>query len=161
MSLLNPLRSNDEPEEYTDRFSEYGTGGSSSIPKKRGDEYSKEVELLKKSGIIKTADGIEGHFLGIMDSVGLDARSVLARIAIIMDSGETDSVKLTAAKIALQLHMHPAMVAQSKSETKTAPNITFLINSPQVNMQNVLVPGAGSIDVDSLGSNLNQTKESW
>jgi hypothetical protein len=137
MSLLSPTREVDN---------EYGSGNP--LPRA---EYSREIELLKKSGVIKDSQGIEGHFIKLMDEVGLDPRSVLARVAIIMDSGESDGVKLAAAKMALQLHMHPAMVARAKDEKANAPAITFVINSPQVNMQNVLVPGGSA----------NQTKESW
>ena len=49
-----------------------------------GGSLNPEIELLKKSGIIKTADGIEGHFIQQMSEVGLDSRSILSRIAMII-----------------------------------------------------------------------------
>lgn len=114
--------------------------GSPNVINGRGSNYSPEVELLRKSGIIKTGDGIEGHFIDIMNEVGLSPTNILTRIGMIMDSGESDGVKLAAAKMALQLHMHPAIVPTKIKEEQQRPNITFVIQSPQVNMQNVLSP---------------------
>lgn len=113
--------------------------------------FSPEIELLKKSGIVKTTDGIEGHFLDIMSEVGLDARSILSRLAVIMDSGESDGAKLGAIKLATMLHMHPAVVVARNKEERSTPSITFVVQSPQVNMQNVLAPN----------QNFDQKQESW
>lgn len=110
-----------------------------------GRSYNLETELLKRSGIIKTRDGIEGHFLEQMAEVGLDSRSVLTRVAMIMDGGESDGVKLAAARLALTLHMHPALVPRGNKDTNQAPNITFVVNTPEgsktpLNMQAVITP---------------------
>lgn len=113
---------------------------------------SPEVELLKKSGIIKSGDGLEGHTVEVMGQVGLGLSSVLTRLAMIMEGGETDAVKLGAIKIALGLHMHPAFVPKKTSDEKQQPTIIFQIASPagaktEVNMLNVLAPnGAQKMD---------------
>lgn len=124
MPLISPARNN------------------SSVP---GGSLNPEIELLKKSGIIKTGDGIEGHFLSEMSEVGLDSRSILSRIATIMDSGESDGVKLSAAKLALMLHMHPALVPKVGKEQSQAPTITFVVNTPvnantPLNLAAILTP---------------------
>lgn len=110
-----------------------------------GTTYAPETELLKRSGIIKTADGIEGHFLGVMNEVGLDSRTILSKIAMLMDNGESDGIKLSAAKLGLQLHMHPALVARTHKDTNNSPNITFIVNTPEnsktpLNMNAVITP---------------------
>lgn len=138
MSLLNPLANVDVDKLFDSKDSPTTV-------------YNKEVDLLKKSGIIKTTDGIEGHFLELMREVGLDSKSILARIGMIMDSGESDAVKLQAAKLALALHMHPGIVPKKTSEEKVNPSINFVIQTApgaqtQVNLGNVLVPGGQKAD---------------
>ena len=114
-------------------------------------EGSPEIELLKKSGIIKTSDGIEGHFIDLMNQVGLSPTSVLTRLAMIVEGGETDGVKLGAIKLALSLHMHPAFVPKNKDEAKVNPTIVFNIATPpgaktQVDMDSVLIPGGQKME---------------
>lgn len=112
---------------------------------------SPEVQLLKNSGIIKNIDGLEANTVDLMGQVGLGMSTVLTRIAMILESGETDSVKLAAAKLALSLHMHPAFVPKKTSEEKSNPAIIFNISTPagaktEVNMANVLVPGGQKLE---------------
>lgn len=112
---------------------------------------SPEVELLKKSGIIKNTDGLEAHAIDVMSQVGLGLDSVLTRLAMIMEGGETDAVKLGAIKMALGLHMHPAFVPKKTAEEKITPTIIFNIASPegaktQVNMMNVLAPNGQNME---------------
>lgn len=112
---------------------------------------SPEVELLKKSGIIKSGDGLEGHTIELMSQVGLGLSSVLTRLAMIMEGGETDAVKLGAIKMALGLHMHPAFVPKKTADEKITPSIVFQINNPagaqtNVNMMNVLAPNGQKME---------------
>jgi len=110
-----------------------------------------EIELLRKSGVIKRPDGLEAHFVDTMMDVGLDPRSILSRIAAIMDSGESDGVRLSAAKLAAQFYMHPALVPQTAKSDRATPQITFMITTGAkgtegsgettvIDMKNVLMP---------------------
>jgi hypothetical protein len=135
MSLLRPLPAEFEP----------------AIDARQRRTHSPEVELLQKSGILKVTDGLEAHTVETMGQVGLGLSSVLTRLAMIMEGGETDAVKLGAIKIALGLHMHPAFVAKKTSEEKTQPTIIFNVSSPagaqtQVNMLNVLAPAGQKLE---------------
>jgi hypothetical protein len=136
MSLLKPQGAN----------ADFG-----STPDVVRDFHSPEVELLKKSGIIKSGDGIEGHFVDMMGQVGLGPLQILTRLAMIMEGGESDGVKLGAIKLALGLHMHPAFVPKKTAEEKQNPAIVFNISAPensktQINMANVLVPGGQKME---------------
>jgi hypothetical protein len=110
------------------------------------ENFRTELDILRSSGVIKTTEGIEGHFLELMQGCGLDAASILSRVAIIMDSGETDSAKLAAAKLALSLYMHPALVAPKTAARVEQPTIQFVFQtapgqtSPQINLSQILIP---------------------
>jgi len=114
------------------------------------ENFRTEIDILKSSGVIKSSEGIEGHFLEIMQGCGLDAASILSRVAIIMDSGETDSTKLAAAKLALSLYMHPALTPPKTVAKSEQPTIQFVFQtapgqiSPQVNLQQILIPSQQS-----------------
>jgi hypothetical protein len=120
-----------------------------------------EIELLRKSGVIKRGDGIEGHFVEVMAEVGLDPRSILSRIAVVMDSGESDGVKLQAARLAASFYMHPALVPQVSKTDKTTPQITFVVQSPQVSMNAVLGVPQGPQNSDEVVEVTSQNMESW
>jgi hypothetical protein len=117
------------------------------INSQRSEEFKllPEVELLKRSGIIKSTDCIESRFLEQMQEVGLDSKSILARIAILMDGAENDGVKLAAAKLALQMYMHPALVSSKNDTSRNSPQINFQINVPagsatQLDLNGILKP---------------------
>lgn len=102
--------------------------------------FENEMEVLSKSGIIKEPGTISGYFARQMALVGLDPRSLMSKLALLAESAEQDSVKLSAVKTALQLYEHPALVPRQPNASKQEGGITFIIQSPNVNMQNVLSP---------------------
>jgi hypothetical protein len=130
-------------------------------PAVRNDGLGAELELLRKAGIIKSADTVEGMFIETMHEVGLGPKPVLSRLAQIMDGGDSDTVKLGAVKLAIQLHMHPALNPSKAATDKAAPIIQFQINTPegaqtQINLSSVLRPagpGGQVIDVTPQNSN--------
>ena len=121
--------------------------------------YASEVALLQQAGLIKSGSTIESKIIEEMQDVGLATRNVLAQIAILMQGAENDATKLAAAKLAMSLYMHPALVSSKERMNQAQPIINFEIKVPEgstatVNLDKILNP-SGTIDIPV------QNKESW
>ena len=102
--------------------------------------YETELAILDRKGIVKTGKGIEHKFAEIMQDIGLDPRSTMAQLAFLMNSGESDAIKLAAVKFVTQLWMHPAVVQNRSADNDTRPQITFVVEGSNVQINNVLTP---------------------
>lgn len=103
--------------------------------------FDREVALLNKAGVTVAKQGdIESRFMREMESGGLTPEDICATIAGIMNNGENSNVKLSAAKMALSMHMHPAFVPRKEAERKEAPVINLHISGGDVKIQQILTP---------------------
>lgn len=111
-------------------------------------EFARELAVLQKSGFFKE-NSIEELFARDLNTVGLDRRSILSKLAALTEGADSDSVRLAAIKTVMQLWMHPGIVTRKESSSQNGNNVTFVINSPNVNMQNVLTPGGMNSNNDN------------
>lgn len=106
-------------------------------------DYSTELAILDSRGLLgqtKNSNNVERHFAKIMAEVGLEPRSIMVTLSQIMMSGESDGIKLAAVKFATQLWMHPAVVNNKTSEADTRPQINFVVEGSNVQINNILTP---------------------
>ena len=57
-------------------------------------DYGPELAILRTKGLaVGRKDGVERHFAGIMQNVGLDPANLMAGLASLLNSGESDGIK--------------------------------------------------------------------
>lgn len=104
-------------------------------------DYSRELGILRQKGLaVGRKDGIERHFAEVMNNVGLDPANLMATLAQLLNSAESDGIKLAAVKFATQLYMHPAVTGGNKTSENERPQINFVIDGTNVQINNVLTP---------------------
>ena len=115
--------------------------------------FDKELAILENTGVVTRKENkVEEDFLKLMEMSGLSKDEVLGTIAQVMANGSSDSVKLIAAKTALQMYMHPAFVPRKEMDRADRPIINFNISGGDIKMQNILTPQIGeSFDEENRG----------
>jgi len=109
--------------------------------------FDEEMLLLQETGIIKRkTDKVEDRFYSGMADAGLTPEEILGVISQVMNSGQSDGIKLAAAKTALQIYMHPAFVPRRESDRNESPVINFNISGGDVKLQQILTPARSETD---------------
>lgn len=105
--------------------------------------FTRELAVLEKAGLgdgRATKPKIEEQFLEIMEVCGLDKTAVMCKLADLMESGEMESTKIAAIRLALSLYMHPAFVQKDKVNTGEHPTVIFNFSDSNVNLNQMLTP---------------------
>lgn len=110
-------------------------------------DFGKELSILEGAGVItKKINKVEDDFINLMEISGLSKEEVLGTVAAIMNNGQSDSVKLIAAKTALQIYMHPAFVPRKEMDRAERPVINFNISGGDVKLQAILTPQISELE---------------
>lgn len=104
--------------------------------------FTQEIDILQKAGVFGLKSGsVEDVFVKKMQVVGLTPDQVLSKLALAVEDEVNPSARMQAIRTALQLYMHPAFASRKIDDAASGHSVTFNINSPGVNIQNVLTAG--------------------
>ncbi len=99
----------------------------------------KELRVMRAAGLAVEDDAtVEKRAIAAANRYGLGVDDIVAKLATKMDC-DNDGAAIAAMRMGLQIHQHPSFIPKSGTES-AAPQVTFVINSQNFNMQQILSP---------------------